>query len=447
MFYIKAKITALILVLGIATFAGANEYDLSAYLTRVEQENLNLKLVRCDLEKATQNIVRARSAMLPSIAVQGGYARNFNDIKQSTAVGADLNSTTNGTAPFIYQDIDSNYDNEYLMSLSFNQKIFAPETFANYGKAKKGQEISVVTYEAVHRSVLTTAKKLYVRTHLMTQVVDVMEAAERTAKENYRNAERRFKAGLSTELDLLMAENTWKASIPATAETRRNSKIALISFKNLAGIPLGEDVVLTEPDDEIPPLPGEYTLEEVLAGRPDYAASVLSKEISDISRKAALASFLPSVNGSLTYARGLYRGYDSSNDSYDYSSFQLGLTVTVPIYTGGYRFSLLKAAEIAQNEASITIKKKRNDIEQDLLRLRLILEETYKRIDSARAAENVARRVLALAQVSYSNGLCTQSASDDALNKYQQARLGLYNALYEYRTAYYDWELATGKDN
>ncbi|WP_245540099.1 TolC family protein [Sediminispirochaeta bajacaliforniensis] len=429
--------------------AHAGEYDLAAYLARVERENLNLRLSRNDLDTAHETTAQARSALLPSIAAQGGYTRNLADIDQSTAVAADVppgTNTTGGTAPLIYEDQDSNYDNEYLMALSVTQKIFAPDAIASLMQAKKGEEISRTTYEATRRNILNSAKKLYAQTQLANQVLEVMEAAEQTAKENYQNAERRFEAGLSAELDLLMAESTWKSSIPETAEARRNAQIALISFKTLAGIPNDEEVVLTENNDEIPTLPEQYDLRDVLAKRPDYEATLLSKEVADIAQKAAMASFLPSVDASLTYAKGLYRGYTSSSDSSDYDSFQLGVTVTVPLSTGGYRLSMTKSAKLAQNEANIAIAQKYNDIEQELLSLRLTLEEAYQRIESAGASESVAQRALAMAQTSYANGLGTQYAVNDALDQYQQARLGVYHALFEYRAAYYDWELATGKN-
>ncbi len=74
----------------------------------------------------------------------------------------------------------------------------------------------------------------------------------------------------------------------------------------------------------------------------------------------------------------------------------------------------------------------------------LKLEEAYRRIDSARAAEGAASRAAALAQTSFANGLATQLTVDSALTQQQAARLGFYNALYEYRAAYYDWEIAIG---
>jgi outer membrane protein TolC len=50
-----------------------------------------------------------------------------------------------------------------------------------------------------------------------------------------------------------------------------------------------------------------------------------------------------------------------------------------------------------------------------------------------------------LAQTSFSNGLITQLALTEAVNKLDEARIGFENAVYEYFAAHYDWEVATGE--
>jgi outer membrane protein TolC len=446
MFRKNAIVATVVVALCAAAAADAAEYDLNAYLSRVERDNLDLKLAKSDLEEAAQGVAQARSALLPTVAAQGGYTRNLTDAMQSTAYAADLNSpyAAAGVAPLLYQDMNTNFDNEYLGAIAVQQKLFSAQAIAQYAQAKKNREIRASAFELTRRSVLAAAKKLYAQAQLAGQVVGVMEGIERTAEETYKNAQRRFNAGVATELDLLLAESAWKTKIPSTAEARRNAEIAGLAIKTLAGIPLDEAVVLTERSDLVPPLPADRSLARVLDSRPDYAVNVLSKEIADIARKAAMASFLPTVDGSYTYAYLNYTGHPNV-DSMDAKSASLGLTVSLPLFTGGYRLSLMKQAQIAQDRANINIEKKRNDIERELRSVKLRLEEAYGRIDSARTAESATRRALALAQTSFANGLATQLTVDEALTRQQQAGLGLHNALYEYRTAYYDWEITVGE--
>jgi len=87
MFRYSAPIAAVLLALSAASVS-AEDYTLSAYLGRVEQQNLDLALAQKELDSASQGVVQARSALLPSVAVQGGYNRNLKEITQPYPVAS-----------------------------------------------------------------------------------------------------------------------------------------------------------------------------------------------------------------------------------------------------------------------------------------------------------------------------------------------------------------------
>jgi outer membrane protein TolC len=62
----------------------AEEYDLAAYLAKVEQNNPDLTLALKELELTRTSVSQARSAFFPNIGVQGGYTRNLTDAMRST---------------------------------------------------------------------------------------------------------------------------------------------------------------------------------------------------------------------------------------------------------------------------------------------------------------------------------------------------------------------------
>jgi outer membrane protein TolC len=129
---------------------------------------------------------------------------------------------------------------------------------------------------------------------------------------------------------------------------------------------------------------------------------------------------------------------------YDFNSAQLGLNVTIPLFVGGYRLSRIKAAGIEQEKADLALFKKRNAVESELLELRLRLNEASQRVESARLITETAQRAVTLSQTAYTNGLTTQFTVTEAVNRLGEAQLGLQSAIFEYRSASYDWELAVG---
>jgi outer membrane protein TolC len=349
-----------------------------------------------------------------------------------------------GGGPLVYQDIDSNFDNELTLGIGVNQTLFDAGAIANYSRARQGQRIRESSLEAARLNIRRAAQKIYAQTRLTLDVVTIMEASEQFSHETYQSAERKYRAGTATELDLLLAEVDWKRKVTASAEARKNTELALIAFRNLAGIPLSETVTLTGEFDGLPETPESHALETVLAQRPDYRALVLSQGLSDIERKAALSSFLPTVSASFSYALGGMGNGSSLLGDYDFTSSKLSLNVNVPLFAGGYRLSRVKAAGIEQEKAAIALSQRRRNIESELIELRLRLDEAAQRVESARLIEETARRAVSLAQSSYANGLTTQLTVAEAVNRLGEARLGLQSAIFEYRSVCYDWEFAAG---
>ncbi|GHT77360.1 adeC/adeK/oprM family multidrug efflux complex outer membrane factor [Spirochaetia bacterium] len=417
----------------------AEEYDLAAYLAKVEQNNPDLALVAKETALAKTGVTQARASFLPSVGLQGGYTRNLTDDMRSTPV-----ASVPGGGPLVYRDLDSNYDNELTLGFGVNQTLFDAGTITNYSRARQGQKIRESSLEAARQNIRCAAQKIYAQTRLVLSIVEIREASERLSHDVYQSTERKYRAGADTELNLLMAEVDWKSKITATAEARKNAELALLAFRNLAGIPLSQDVTLTESFGALPAIPESPALESVLAGRPDYRSLMLSRELSDIEHRAALLSFMPAVSASFSYALGSMGNGSSLVGDYDISSSKLSLNVNIPLFAGGYRLARVAAARIEQEKAHIALSQNRNKIESALLELRLRLDEAAQRLESARLIEETAQRAVALSQSAYANGLITQLTVAEAINRLGEAQLGLSSAIFEYRSLYYDWELATG---
>jgi outer membrane protein TolC len=434
----KIALLVFLVMFRISADIQAETYDVAAYLAKVEQNNPDLALAYRELLLSREQVNQARSPLLPGIGAEGSYTRNLQDLPRSTPV-----ASLPGGGPLIYRDVDSNYDNELSIGVGVTQKLFDPAAWMQYRQAKKGLSIQEQAFEATRQNIRSAAKKLYVQTKLAFSVLAIRESSEEASRALYESAERKYRAGAVTELDLLMAEVDWRQKTSTVTEARRNAETALLAFRQFARIPLAEEVILTEDGEQIPPLPEFRALDSVLAGRADYRTLLLSRELADMGRKAALGSFLPIVSARLSFAYG-GMGNDSLTGDFDYTATQLTLGVNIPIFTGGYRLSRVRAARIEQEKASLALSKKQSDIESELIGIRLRLNEANERIDAARLIETTARRALALSQTAFTNGLVPQLSVTEASNRLDEASLGLQSAVCEYRLAFYDWEIASG---
>ena len=436
----KKRITISVIMVCLAALnAAALEIDQPAYLRLVEQNNADIALAYRELLLSREQVNQARSPLLPGIGAEGSYTRNLQDMPRSTAV-----ASASGGGPLIYQDVDSNYDNELSIGIGVTQKLFDPSAWMQYRQAKGALSLQEQVFEASRRNIRAAAKKRYARAQLALAVLAIREASEKASGELYQSAERKYRAGAATELDLLMAEVDWKQKAAAVTEARRNAGTALLALRNFAGVHLSEEITLTEDNELLPPPPENHALDGALAGRADYRALLLSRNLADMGRKAAISSFLPTVSAGFSFAAG-GMGNDSLTGDYDYTATQLTFGVTIPLFAGGYRLSRVRAARIEQEKASLALTKKQNDIESELIEIRLRLNEARERIEAARLIEAAARRAFSLSQTAFANGIITRLSVTEAANRLDEASLGLQSAVCEYRLAYYDWEIASGK--
>ena len=429
---------AVLLTFFVAASASANEYDLETYLALVQRNNPDLLLRFKDIELAGTDVTMARSALLPRAGVQGGYNRNLTERTQSMAAP----SRTSGQLE--WQELRTNLDNELTMGIGISQVLFNAGAISNYQKAKLGRAIREQSFEAARQVVLCAAKKLYARVELALLVVEIRESSENFSLEQYQRVERRRQAGVATEMDLLQAEVDWRSKTDAVMEAKKNAELALRAFRDLAGIPHTQTIVLTEVRTEMPELPETPNLGSILANRADYRALTLSRDITDIDRKAARNAFLPEVSASFNYAFGGMGNGSSLIGDTNFNSATLGITVNIPILAGGARLARMKAAQLEQEKTVISLSQKETAIESELMELQLRLEEAQRRSESAFRTAETARRAVALAQSAYTNGQATYLTVADAQDKLDLVWLNFANIGFEYLSAYYDWELATG---
>jgi outer membrane protein TolC len=171
---------------------------------------------------------------------------------------------------------------------------------------------------------------------------------------------------------------------------------------------------------------------------------LLSRDLNDIDSKAAKSLFLPEVSANFSYAMGGMGNGSSLAGDYDFSSASLGLTVRIPIFTGGARLARMQAAKLEQEKVTIALAQKETAIESELYELQLRLAEAQQRSESSLLTVETARRAVALAQRAYANGQATYLAVIDAQDKLDLVWLNFANIGYEFMSAIYDWELAVG---
>ena len=432
----KISIYTLILLLAGSLSLRAESYTLHSFLDHVEQYSNELKLAHKQVDLAAAQKKEAVAGALPSVTANASYDRHLSD----TYMYVDMSALTGGEGSA--QKLKINRNNNYALSVGLSQTIFSLNVHNAIKASRQYQKLTDYSYDASHLEIMTYAKKGFYSTLLLKTVWEVSQASMENAHENYLDVKQKYENGLVSEFDLLQAEVRWKDMISQTSEAKKNYDLALISLKNLAGIPAGDEISLEGSLDQYPEMPPDMDFESILQSRPDYNALIWEEKLRSTNISSERSGYFPSLTGSFTYS------FSSQSDEWSFDekndSWILGLNLSVPLFKGGATRARVQKARIEYDQTAIRIDRTVDDIYKEIESVRLRLDESSSRINSARATLNTAEKAFHIAEASSQNGLATQLELKDARLVLDQANVNYYAAIYAFLEALFDWEQTTG---
>jgi outer membrane protein len=426
-------------ILAICTSAAAESYNLQKFLSLVKENSKELKTARKDLDVAHANKKEALSTVFPKVFLDANYNRNLSDYYMYVDFSALSDDEEEGGI----QKFKVNRTNEYGLSVVLSQTLFSLNVHNAIKAAGQYQKLTDLAYDAGYQEIITFAKKGFYQTLLLESVWEVMEKSEQNAHENYLNLKDKFDHGLLSQFALLQAEVHWKDMVPRTIEAKRNYQLALINLKNLAGISVEDEITLEGFLDDYPEMPDSMGFEDVLTARPDYNALLWEEKLRRTAVSAERSGYFPTLTGSFIY------NFSSQSDEWRLDdrndNFLVGLNLSFPLFTGGYTRAKVSKAKIDLDKTRIRVEQIKDNIHKEITDIRLRLTQAKDRILSAEATRQTAEKAFEIAQASAKSGLATGLDLKDARVAFDQAQLTYYAAIFEYLSAYFDWEKAIGK--
>jgi outer membrane protein TolC len=410
--------------------------DITMFLDKVRDNNKDIILAMKELEIAEENVTETSSGALPYIEATGKYNRNFIE----GYLYVDMPNPMTGES--MNQKFTITYDNEFSFQTVVSQQIFNATIFTAIEAAKQYEELTGHIYDATYQGVIAGSKKAFYMTLLLKEVYDVRKSAEENAKDNYDWVKDKYDNGLASQFELYQAEVRWKNTIPQSTQAERNYKIALNSIKRLAGIPPETEITLKGELSTFYNEPEKLELTDVLNNRPDFNAMLWEKTLLETNIEVERSSYYPSAYLSLAYqweSKANRWAFDNQNNY-----LIGGLTVSIPIFQGFRRSAKVQKAIIEKEKAEVKIRKAKEEIAEELENIHLRIKEAKNRILSAETTLNTGKKAFDIAETSANNGLATQLELKDVRLAYDQAKLNMIMAVYDYLEACFDWELATG---
>jgi outer membrane protein TolC len=388
-----------------ARAAGERELTLEQALELGKKRNKSMAAERARLEQAQTSLSSAWALLLPTIAAQGRYTRNYNEFSFATPTGA-----------LLIQPV-----NQLDAVISFSAPLIVPAAYPGLKSVKANIASAEANYELSETNVLYAVAQAFYAAAVSDEVVLARESNIQVARATLENAKTRLSAGTVTKVDVDRAELSLIRADQAQREARQGREQA---YRGLATL-----IQLEGPFRAVPPAalgapPAEQPLETVLHLRPEFRALELSARAADLSATTDAWKWSPQIS-----AFGNARKFNYQNFRRDEYSWAVGVQLDWLIFDGGNRDAQRHLANAQMDEAVARAEVLKDTIRDDLANGRSLVATKRQGVLAAVRAVELAKETIELVRTQYEAGTVTQV---DLLGA-QDALVGAQEALAQFR--------------
>ena len=290
-------------------------------------QDATLAQARAQYQADQQGLQTARAELLPKIQADAGYTLTDSSIDTSDATTRDL-------------------------SLTLNQSLFRHEAWTGYKMVKQSIETSLYTLKAAEQELILRSAEHYFAVLLAQNTLTLFKAKEKADYSQLERAEASAEVGLASRVDVLQAKSSYDLSKSERINAENNLDISVEKLRRLTGQsvsllkafpvkvslpPVALDMVQLEAQAEKQNLAVKQTLSQV-------QAAALDVEVQK-------GGHYPSVNFQAKIADTSYSDTNTGSALSDSQRTTVGVTLSLPIYTGGSTSSKVSAARYQQTAA------------------------------------------------------------------------------------------------
>ena len=401
------------------------------------EQNMNIIISNDQFIASKFALKEAKANFLPKLYFNSSYNRNIDHqvIFLSEGFG-----TVNGTTKL-------GSDNEFRSSLNLSLPIYERYNFANKKLAETQYDFQKEAKRGVKLSVVNAIKKAYFNYLIAQEVVKVQESRLKNATVFLDDIQKRLQRGTLTEFDVSSAKVQAAIAKSNLLEAQSNVYPAENALKLLLGLAPDVSLKLTEP---IEIRSDEMILEEetaqLLQKNSQLKQLELTVGLNEHRLQLAKSAYYPTLD-----AIGNYNYQAHANNfkfsEYDWTQTSLaGLQLQFPIFNGTVTKNKVQQVDLGKKISEEEYDYATKEIQMKLNEL--VSQLQFSKLKTEVQQENLllTADALKLAKKRYDLGVGTILEVNDAELAYTQSRLSWLQAILNYKTTYYDYQLVTGKD-
>lgn len=393
-------------------------WDLQTCLNYARKNNIQINSLRLSKKSSEQNLLLARAAVLPDL--YGSANQTLRHVE--TGGGSSSGSYGLSTSWTLY-------NGGYLKTNIRQQDLLMQQ--ANLSVLKQENDLTLQITQAYLNILLDKESVVYSRDLVYTSTAQLEQARER------------YKAGSIARRDVVQFEAQLANDQYTLTSSENAQRQDLLALKQLLQLPHETNMDIAKPDTVIaevviPSL--EQVRHYALQNRPEVKNSELGLQSAQLGLDKAQAGYKPA----LTVGANLGTSY-AGNSSYNASlgqlsdnfSQQIGVTLSVPIFTKRTNKTNVELAKINIDQANLTLKNTRTVLSQTV-------EQAYINAVNAQSQYKAAAKQFQYSKEVYR--IANEELRLGAANIYDfyQQRNSYVQALQQYIQAKYNAALSVG---
>ena len=317
-------------------------------------------------------------------------------------------------------------------------QVFNLAALRRYQSLKSTANASRYQSEQAENDVAAAVARLYLVVQRAQTQIESRQADVALFTRLLQTAQDEFKAGTGTRLDVAQANVQLARARQALLAAQNDRQNATLALLNAIGADESSDVVIadtTPAPTTVPPV--DSSLASARAQRPELREADEQERAARLTVDAAKARLLPTVSFD-------FEGDMSGNRTNDlHWTRRIAANLGVPLFHADINANIARA-QVQLHDAQIRRTQIERDVEQDVRRSLITLQNAEARVAVSIETVQVAEEALTVARDRRAAGYGSPVEVDRAQDAYRQAHEDAIAAQADAAAAQFDYEHATG---
>lgn len=373
---------ALIAVMGgIAAPAWAE--TLQEAIALAYRTNPSLQSQRAQQRALDESVPQARAGLRPTVSVSGSARYSRSDAPNTPAVDFNNDGVIDIPASNNISETDSTSASIGLEQTLYSGGRIARGIDAAEANVRRGRE----ALRSIEQQVLASVIQAYVDVQRDVEILRIREANLAVLRRQLEESNARFEVGEITRTDVSQSEARLAQSEADLAGAQAQLSVSRATYAAV----VGQAPTNLEAPPALPGVPSDFdaALDAGLVENPNLLAAQYELQAAEARHAQARSAYMPSVGLTSSYGgTTAISGFDLSNRT---DTFQAGVSLSVPLFTGGLNSSRVAQALEQANAAKIEIDRQKRVVLQGVSSAYAQVVSSRSQLDAGVAGVSAAR--------------------------------------------------------